>query len=81
MEKKCRIFTEWMTGNDAWDMQPAIPSGTTLLGTILSSDKTNITSLTGDRVAHSLTRTKPVSYMVMRWPKFLLVLACPRLLF
>ncbi|KAG1788469.1 uncharacterized protein HD556DRAFT_1434027 [Suillus plorans] len=47
-EKKCRVFTEWMTENDAWDMQSAIPSGATLLGTILSSDKTNITSLTGD---------------------------------
>ncbi|KAG1848106.1 hypothetical protein F4604DRAFT_1542592, partial [Suillus subluteus] len=53
-EKKCCVFTEWMTGNDAWDMQLAIPSGATLLDTILSSNKTNITSLTGDCVAHSL---------------------------
>ncbi|KAG1841109.1 hypothetical protein DFJ58DRAFT_732561 [Suillus subalutaceus] len=53
-EKRCRVYTEWMTGNDAWDMQAAIPSGATLLGTILSSDKTNITALTGDRVAHPL---------------------------
>lgn len=20
-EKQCRVYTEWMTGNDAWDMQ------------------------------------------------------------
>ncbi|KAG1835925.1 hypothetical protein DFJ58DRAFT_719208 [Suillus subalutaceus] len=53
-EKRCRVYTEWMTGNDAWDMQAAIPSGATLLGTILSSDKMNITALTGDRVAHPL---------------------------
>ncbi|KAG1876909.1 hypothetical protein C8R48DRAFT_768476 [Suillus tomentosus] len=53
-ERLCRIYTEWMTGNDAWDMQSAIPRGATLLGTILSSDKTNITALTGDRVAHPL---------------------------
>ncbi|KAG2123438.1 hypothetical protein DEU56DRAFT_745404 [Suillus clintonianus] len=53
-EKLCRVYTEWMTGNDAWDMQSAIPKGATLLGTILSSDKTNITALTGDRVAHPL---------------------------
>ncbi|KAG1906630.1 uncharacterized protein F5891DRAFT_975394 [Suillus fuscotomentosus] len=32
----------------------AIPKGATLLGTILSSDKTNITALTGDHVAHLL---------------------------
>lgn len=31
-----------------------LPSGATLLGTILSSDKTNISALTGDRVAHPL---------------------------
>ncbi|KAG2737513.1 hypothetical protein P692DRAFT_20761563, partial [Suillus brevipes Sb2] len=53
-EKRCRVYTEWMTGNDAWDMQAAIPSGATLLGTILSSDKTNITALTGDHIAHPL---------------------------
>ncbi|KAG2153067.1 uncharacterized protein EDB93DRAFT_1239862 [Suillus bovinus] len=41
-EKQCRVYTEWMMGNDAWDMQAAIPSGT------------NITALTGDRVAHPL---------------------------
>ncbi|KAG2109555.1 uncharacterized protein F5147DRAFT_772863 [Suillus discolor] len=53
-EKRCCVYTEWMTGNDAWNMQMAIPRGATLLGTILSSDKTNITALTGDRVAHPL---------------------------
>ncbi|KAG1765881.1 hypothetical protein EV702DRAFT_1204407 [Suillus placidus] len=53
-EKKYCVFTEWMTGDDAWDMQSAIPSGATLLSTILSSDKTNITLLTGDCVAHPL---------------------------
>jgi hypothetical protein len=34
--------------------QSALPQGATLLGTILSSDKTNILTLTGDRVAHPL---------------------------
>ncbi|KAG2122736.1 hypothetical protein DEU56DRAFT_745840 [Suillus clintonianus] len=53
-EKQCRVYTEWMTGSGAWNMQSAIPSGATLLSTILSSDKTNITALTGDRVAHPL---------------------------
>ncbi|KAG1843581.1 hypothetical protein DFJ58DRAFT_717758 [Suillus subalutaceus] len=35
-------------------LQSAIPKNTTLLGTILSSDKTNLTALTGDHVAHPL---------------------------
>ncbi|KAG1849730.1 hypothetical protein F4604DRAFT_1593285 [Suillus subluteus] len=34
--------------------QSALPKGATLLGTILSSDKTNISTMTGDRVAHPL---------------------------
>jgi hypothetical protein len=35
-------------------LKSALPAGATLLGTILSSDKTTISSLTGDRVAHPL---------------------------
>ncbi|KAG2091184.1 uncharacterized protein F5147DRAFT_748146 [Suillus discolor] len=53
-ERLCRVYTGWMSGNDAWDMQSTIPKGATLLGTILSSDKTNITALTGDHIAHLL---------------------------
>ncbi|KIJ63226.1 hypothetical protein HYDPIDRAFT_66475, partial [Hydnomerulius pinastri MD-312] len=44
-----RVYSEWMTGDAAWEMQ-----GATLLGTILSLDKTNISAMTGDRVAHLL---------------------------
>jgi hypothetical protein len=69
-QKLSRVYTEWMTGQHAWDMQvriislsrssahvflkSALPHGATLLGVILSSDKTCITALTGDRVAHPL---------------------------
>ncbi|KAG2125423.1 hypothetical protein DEU56DRAFT_892650 [Suillus clintonianus] len=53
-QKLSRIYTEWMTGDHAWEMQSALPRGATLLGTILSSDKTCITALSGDRVAHPL---------------------------
>jgi hypothetical protein len=35
-------------------LQSKLPQGATLLGTILSSDKTNITAMTGGRVAHLL---------------------------
>ncbi|KAF7973382.1 hypothetical protein HWV62_15481 [Athelia sp. TMB] len=49
-EKLVRVYNEWMSGNVAWNMQ--LPPGSTLIGTILSSNKTNISVMTGDRVAH-----------------------------
>ncbi|KAG0693455.1 hypothetical protein DFH29DRAFT_1007276 [Suillus ampliporus] len=53
-QRLCQIYTEWISGDDAWNMQSALPKGATLLGMILSSDKTNISVLTGDCVAHPL---------------------------
>ncbi|KAG1733957.1 hypothetical protein EDB19DRAFT_1896533 [Suillus lakei] len=53
-KKLCRVYMEWMTGDNAWNMQSVLPQGATLLGTILSSDKTNISTLTGNRVVHPL---------------------------
>ncbi|KAG1865732.1 hypothetical protein C8R48DRAFT_747731 [Suillus tomentosus] len=53
-QRLCHVYSEWMTSDDAWNMQSALPRGATLLGTILSSDKTNISTMTGDRVAHPL---------------------------
>ncbi|KAF8440985.1 hypothetical protein L210DRAFT_3356177, partial [Boletus edulis BED1] len=35
-------------------IQSQLPEGATLIGTILSSDKTNITNICGGRVAHPL---------------------------
>ncbi|KAJ7461772.1 hypothetical protein B0H11DRAFT_1693331, partial [Mycena galericulata] len=49
-----RVIGEWVTGDGAWGMQAALPPGSTLLGTILTSDKTNISVMNGDRVAHPL---------------------------
>ncbi|KAG2112324.1 uncharacterized protein F5147DRAFT_771380 [Suillus discolor] len=43
-----------MTGDAAWEMQTQFPRGATVLGTVLSSDKTNITTMTGARIAHPL---------------------------
>ncbi|KAG1819134.1 uncharacterized protein BJ212DRAFT_1446237 [Suillus subaureus] len=54
VQKACHVYTEWMTGDHAWEIQSALPAGATLLGMILSSDKTTISSLTGDHVAHPL---------------------------
>ena len=67
-----RMYSEWMSGNHAWEMQVGvfimpidcgqiyydfqmnIPPGASLIGTILLSDKTNITAMTGGRIAHPL---------------------------
>ncbi|KAG2340004.1 hypothetical protein BDR05DRAFT_950787 [Suillus weaverae] len=50
----CCLYLEWMTGDDAWNMQSTLSKGATLLGTILSSDKMNISTMMGDRIAHPL---------------------------
>ncbi|KAH7918086.1 hypothetical protein BV22DRAFT_1108450 [Leucogyrophana mollusca] len=49
-----RVYDEWMTGDAAWNFQSSIPHGATVVGTVLSSDKTTISTMTGDRVAHPL---------------------------
>ncbi|KAH9013680.1 hypothetical protein EDB85DRAFT_2076567 [Lactarius pseudohatsudake] len=49
-----RIYTEWLTGDVAWSMQNQLPDGATLLGIVLSSDKTNISAMTCGRMAHPL---------------------------
>ena len=55
MHGKCRyIFTTCMLELWSYNKQLQIPHGATLLGTILSSDKTNITTLSGGHVAHPL---------------------------
>ncbi|KAJ3560440.1 hypothetical protein NP233_g10837 [Leucocoprinus birnbaumii] len=49
-----RIYSEWLSGDRAWNLKDQIPEDGTLVGVILSSDKTNITNLSGGRVAHPL---------------------------
>ncbi|KIJ14128.1 hypothetical protein PAXINDRAFT_79800 [Paxillus involutus ATCC 200175] len=49
-----RVYSEWMSAGVAWGMQEELPDGATLLGAILSLDKTNITNMCGGRVAHLL---------------------------
>ncbi|KAF9043458.1 hypothetical protein BJ165DRAFT_1405755 [Panaeolus papilionaceus] len=52
--KTMRVYTEWLSGDAAWFMQEKLRPGATLLGMILSSDKTNISSGTGNCVGHPL---------------------------
>ncbi|KAG1796715.1 uncharacterized protein HD556DRAFT_1441400 [Suillus plorans] len=54
VERTMRIYSEWMMGDTTWSMQSQLPDGATLLGVILSSDKTNITNMTGGHLAHLL---------------------------
>ncbi|TFK60724.1 hypothetical protein BDN72DRAFT_779026, partial [Pluteus cervinus] len=49
-----RTYSEWLGSDNAWSARSQIPEEGTTLGIILSSDKTSISSLTGDRSAHPL---------------------------
>ncbi|KAG1733360.1 uncharacterized protein EDB91DRAFT_1057502, partial [Suillus paluster] len=53
-ERTVWIYSKWMTGKAAWTMQSKLPEDSTLLGVILSSDKTNITNMTDGCIAHPL---------------------------
>lgn len=66
--KVMRVYTEWLSSDRAWKMQASaftvqmacylrdvkeqLPSGATILGTIISSDKTQISAMTGNHQAH-----------------------------
>ncbi|KAI5998362.1 hypothetical protein F5J12DRAFT_906877 [Pisolithus orientalis] len=80
-EKLCRVYTEWMTADDAWCMQSQLPCRATLLGTILSSDKMNITTLCGGRVAHplliSLANIKMSTHLKLSSNSFMLTTLLP----
>ncbi|KAJ4477100.1 hypothetical protein C8R41DRAFT_773274 [Lentinula lateritia] len=52
--KLVHVYDSWLSGTRAWEMQSQLPEGATLLGTILSSDKTTVSVITGNRVAHPL---------------------------
>ncbi|KAI6108121.1 hypothetical protein F5141DRAFT_974086, partial [Pisolithus sp. B1] len=47
------VYTEWLTGDRAWELEDALPDGATLLGVVLSSNKTHITQV-GNHQAHPL---------------------------
>ncbi|KAJ3751645.1 hypothetical protein EV360DRAFT_76046 [Lentinula raphanica] len=49
-----RVYDSWLSGERAWRLQAELPAGRTLIGTILSSDKTTISVMTGNRCAHPL---------------------------
>ncbi|KAN0088369.1 hypothetical protein V8E55_005426 [Tylopilus felleus] len=56
------VYDEWLTGDHAWELQASrlnnlnvkLPEGATLLGVVLSSDKTNISVMSGNHMVHPL---------------------------
>ncbi|KAI6094733.1 hypothetical protein EDD16DRAFT_1443403, partial [Pisolithus croceorrhizus] len=53
----CHIYDEWLSGDQAWEIQDALPHGTMVLGVVLSLDKMNISIMTGNHVAHPVCNT------------------------
>ncbi|KAJ7715023.1 hypothetical protein B0H14DRAFT_2413361, partial [Mycena olivaceomarginata] len=51
--KLMRVYTEWISGETAWNLQDQLPEAT-ILGTVLSSDKTQLTAMTGPSPPHQL---------------------------
>ncbi|KIJ58876.1 hypothetical protein HYDPIDRAFT_54433, partial [Hydnomerulius pinastri MD-312] len=46
------IYDKWLSGDRAWRIQDALPSGSTVLGVVLSSDKMNISIMFSNCMAH-----------------------------
>ncbi|KIK15956.1 hypothetical protein PISMIDRAFT_114217 [Pisolithus microcarpus 441] len=53
VDRMQHIYTDWLTGDWAWELQDALPDGATLLGVVLPSDKMHITQV-GNCQAHPL---------------------------
>ncbi|KAI5999466.1 hypothetical protein EDC04DRAFT_2550660, partial [Pisolithus marmoratus] len=52
-EKIHQVYHDWLTGDHAWELQSLLPPGVMLLGVILLSDKTHMTTF-GNCQAHLL---------------------------
>jgi len=81
MHGLCRSVSRHFEGSHSDINQSQIPAGATLLGTILSLDKTNISVLTGDRIAHplliSLANIKMATQLMLSSHAFLLATLLP----
>jgi len=81
MHGLCRSVSCHFEGSHSDINQSQIPAGATLLGTILSSDKTNISVLAGDRIAHplliSLANIKMATRLKLSSHAFLLAALLP----
>ncbi|KAJ7038598.1 hypothetical protein C8F04DRAFT_1209379 [Mycena alexandri] len=80
-ERLVRVYNQWLSGDAAWKIQDQLPEGATILGTVVSSDKTQLSTMTGNRQAHPLLLTLANIDMDFRMKAshhaFLLVALCP----
>ncbi|KAG2344282.1 hypothetical protein BDR05DRAFT_860035, partial [Suillus weaverae] len=53
-ERAVRVYHGFMTGDHAWNLQKDLPEGASLLGVVLSSDKTKVSNIAGNHYAHPL---------------------------
>ncbi|KAG2750887.1 hypothetical protein P692DRAFT_201710227 [Suillus brevipes Sb2] len=53
-ERAVRVYHGFMTGDHTWNLQKDLPEGASLLGVVLSSDKTKVSNIAGNRYAHPL---------------------------
>ncbi|KAG1833676.1 hypothetical protein DFJ58DRAFT_736005 [Suillus subalutaceus] len=53
-ERAVRVYHGFMTGDHAWNLQKDLPEGASLLGVVLSSDKTKVSNIAGNRYTHPL---------------------------
>ncbi|KAJ7023961.1 hypothetical protein C8F04DRAFT_1303601 [Mycena alexandri] len=80
-ERIVRVYNQWLSGDTAWKIQDELPDGATILGTVISSDKTQLSTMTGNRQAHPLLISLANIDMDFRMKAshhaFLLVALCP----
>ncbi|KAG1827385.1 uncharacterized protein BJ212DRAFT_1474541 [Suillus subaureus] len=53
-EHAVQVYHGFMTGDHAWNLQKDLPEDASLLGIVLSLDKTKVTNITGNCYAHPL---------------------------
>ncbi|KAG0697885.1 hypothetical protein DFH29DRAFT_878419 [Suillus ampliporus] len=52
VDRLSRVYSSFMMGNHLWYLQCQIPQGASLLGVILSSNKTKVTNISSNRYAY-----------------------------
>ncbi|KAN0074461.1 hypothetical protein V8E55_011873 [Tylopilus felleus] len=79
--KLYQVYDKWLSGDRAWNIQEALWPGATLLGVVLSLDKTNISVMSGNHVAHpvltSLTNIDARIHSKMSLHAYLLLALLP----
>ncbi|KAI9570933.1 hypothetical protein HD554DRAFT_2037123 [Boletus coccyginus] len=77
----CHVYEDWLSGEWAWDIQDVLPEGATVLGVVLSLDKTNISIMSRNHMAYplliSLANIDPVIHSKISLHIYLLLALLP----